>query len=76
MFTWDFQMRLDEIKPTSAAENRVKQLKDNAKRASDRAKLLSTQAQSSADQLTQQKSRQNLAQLHRSNVGTTIKPHV
>jgi hypothetical protein len=75
MFKRVFQMRLDEIKPISAAESRVDRLKDNAKRAGKRAKLMSTQAQASADQLTQQKSRQKLAQKSKSTVGTTIKPH-
>lgn len=67
-------MRLDEIEP-SAAEQRVKRLKDNAKAAKDRAKDLKTQADTSAAQLDMQKSRQQLTQQQRSPAMSTIKPY-
>jgi hypothetical protein len=67
-------MRLDEIKP-NAAEQRVKGLKANAKGAKDRARQLKAQADASAARLDMQKSRQKLAQLQRSPVTPTIKPH-
>lgn len=68
-------MRLDEIEQASAEEQRVKRLKDNAKAAKDKAKQLTTQANVSADQLKMQQSRQKLAPIHKTTVGTTIKPH-
>ena len=55
-------MRLEEIQTSSAAEQRVKQLKDNAKAAKDRARQLKAQADASADRLDMQKARQGLAQ--------------
>ncbi len=67
-------MRLDEIQP-SAAEQRVKRLKANAKAAKDRAKQLKAQADASAERLDMQKSRQTLAQQQRSAVTSTIKPY-
>ena len=67
-------MRLDEIQP-SAAEQRVKRLKANAKAAKDRAKQLKAQADTSAERLDMQKSRQKLAQVQRSTVASTIKPY-
>ena len=69
-------MRLDEIRSGTAAEKRVDRLKANAKAAKDRAKQLKVQADTSAEQLKMQQSRQQLSQLHRSTVGTTIKPYV
>ena len=69
-------MRLDEIKNGTAAEKRVDRLKANAKAAKDRAKQMKTNADRSAEQLKMQQSRQRLSQLHRSSVGTTIKPYV
>jgi hypothetical protein len=57
-------MTLEEIKQGNAAEQRVKRMKANAKSAKARAK-----------QLKMRQSREKLAQLHRSNVGTTIKPY-
>ena len=69
-------MRLEEIKQGNAAEQHVQQLKTNAKAAKDRAKQLKVQADTSAEQLKMQQSRQQLSQLHRSTVGTTIKPYV
>ena len=69
-------MRLDEIKNGTAAEKRVDRLKANAKAAKDRAKQMKTNADRSAEQLKMQQSRQRLSQLHRSTVGTTIKPYV
>lgn len=68
-------MRLDEIKAASAAEQRVKRMKANAKSAKDRAKQLKVQADMSAERLEMQKGRQHLAQLQRSSVTTPIKPY-
>lgn len=67
-------MRLDEIQP-SAAEQRVKRLKANAKAAKDRAKQLKAQAEASAERLDMQKSRQTQAQQQRSAVTSNIKPY-
>lgn len=67
-------MRLEEIKAASAAEQRVKRMKANAKTAEDRAKQLKVQADMSAERLDMQKSRQHLAQLQRAAVTTPIKP--
>ena len=69
-------MTLEEIKQNGAAEQRVNRLKANAKAAKDRAKQMKVQADTSAEQLKMQQSRQRLSQLHRSTVGTTIKPYV
>ena len=66
-------MTLEEIKQGNAAEQRVKRMKANAKSAKDRAKQLKVQADTNAEQLKMRQSREKLAQLHRSNVGTTIK---
>jgi len=68
-------MRLDEIEAGAAAERRVKRLKANAKSVKDRAKLLKTQADASAERLEMQKSRQKLAQLQRSAVTSNIKSY-
>ena len=68
-------MRLEEIKESIAAEQRVKRLKANAKSARDRAKQLKVQADAGAERLKMQQSRQKLAQLHKANVSTTIKPY-
>ncbi len=68
-------MRLDEIRSGTAAEKRVDRLKANAKAAKDRAKQMKVQADTSAEQLKMQQSRQRLSQLHRSSVGTAIKPY-
>jgi hypothetical protein len=67
-------MRLEEIQP-SAAKQRVKRLKANAKAAKDRAKQLTAQADTSAERLDMQKSRQKLGQLQRSAVTSNIKPY-
>jgi hypothetical protein len=67
-------MRLDEIQP-SAAEQRVKRLKANAKAAKDRAKQLKAQADMSAERLDMQKSREKLAQIKKAGVTSTIKPY-
>jgi len=69
-------MTLEEIKQSGAAEKRVERMKANAKAAKDRAKQMKVQADRSAEQLKMQQSRQRLSQLHRSTVGTTIKPYV
>jgi hypothetical protein len=68
-------MRLDEIKAASAAEQRVKRMKANAKAAKDRAKQLKVQADAGAERLDMQKSRQELARLQRAAVTSTIKPY-
>ena len=68
-------MRLDEIDGSSAAEQRVKRLKDNAKVAKNRAKQLKAQADASGERLDMQKSRQKLAQLQRAAVTSNIKPY-
>jgi hypothetical protein len=68
-------MRLEEIKAASAAEQRVKRMKANAKAAKDRAKQLKAQADASAERLDIQKSRQELAQLRRASIATSIKPY-
>ena len=67
-------MRLEEIQP-SAAERRVKRMKDNAKTAKDRARQLKAQADMSADRLEMQKDRAALVQAQRSAVTSTIKPY-
>lgn len=69
-------MTLEEIKQGNAAEQRVKRMQANAKSAKDRAKQMKVQADTNAERLKMQQSREKLAQLHRSSVGTTIKPHV
>ena len=68
-------MRLDEIQPSSAAVQRVKRRKDNAKSAKDRAKQLKAQADTGAERLKMQKSREKLAQVQRAAVTSNIKPH-
>ena len=68
-------MRLDEIKAASAAEQRVKWMKANAKAAKDRAKQLKTQADISAERLDVQQSRQRLAKMQRSIVSMPIQPY-
>lgn len=68
-------MRLEEIQTSSAAELRVKRLKDNAKAAKDRAKQLKAQADASADQLAMQQSRRRLTTARKTASGSTIKPH-
>jgi hypothetical protein len=68
-------MRLEEIKTASAAEQRVKRMKANARTAKDRAKQLKVQADVSAERLDLQKGRQRLVQLQRSTVSTPIKPY-
>lgn len=67
-------MRLEEIQP-SAAERRVKRMRDNAKAAKDRARQLKAQADMSADRLEMQKDRAALVQAQRSAVTSTIKPY-
>lgn len=67
-------MRLDEIEPSNAAEQRVKMMKTNASAAKDKAKLLKVQADASSEQLDMLKSRQKLGQLHQTAVTTAIKP--
>ena len=68
-------MRLEEIQAGTAAEQRVKRLKDNAKSAKDRAKQMKAQADVSAERLDMQKSRQALAQIQRSAVTSTVKTY-
>ena len=69
-------MRLDEIKAASAAEQRAKRMKANAKAAKGRAKQLKAQADAGAERLDMQKSRQKLGQLQRAATTCTIKPYV
>ena len=68
-------MRLEEIKAASAAEQRVKRMKANAKSAKERAKQLKVQADMSAERLDMQKGRQRLAHLQRFAVTTPIRPY-
>ncbi len=67
-------MRLDEITP-SAAEQRVKRLKANAKAAKDRARQLKAQADVNAERVEMQKSRAALTQAQQSAASSTIKPY-
>jgi uncharacterized membrane protein (DUF106 family) len=75
MYSIGGNMRLDEIKAASAAEQRVKRMKANAKSAKDRAKQLKAQADAGVERLDMQKSRQKLATLQRDAVTSTIKPY-
>ncbi len=68
-------MRLDEIKPAGAAEQRVKRMKASAKAAKDKAKQLKAQADVSADRLDIQNARQKMVQAQRSAVSSNIKPY-
>lgn len=68
-------MRLEEIQPSNAAEQRVKRMKASAKAAKDRARQLQAQADTSAERLDMQQSRQKLMQLQRKAATSTIKPY-
>lgn len=68
-------MRLEEIQPANAAEQRVKRMKASAKAAKDRARQLQAQADTSAERLDMQQSRQKLVQLQRKAATSTIKPY-
>ena len=68
-------MRLEEIQASSAAEQRVKRLKDNAKAAKNRAKQLNAQADASADQLAMQQSRERLWMAGKRAQATVITPY-
>lgn len=68
-------MRLEEIQPSNAAEQRVKRMKAGAKAAKDRARQLQAQADTSAERLDMQQSRQKLMQLQRKAATSTIKPY-
>jgi hypothetical protein len=68
-------MKLEEIEQGNAADQRVKRLKDNAKAAKEKAQDLKAQADTSAEQLKIQKSRQTLTQRQRSPAISTIKPY-
>jgi len=68
-------MRLEEIQPSNAAEQRVKRIKASAKAAENRARQLQVQADTSAERLDMQKSRQKLVQLQRKAATSTIKPY-
>lgn len=76
MYVRGTHMTLEEIKQGNAAEQRVRRMKAQAKAAKDRARQLKVNADTNAEQLKMRQSREKLAQLHRSNVCTTIKPHV
>lgn len=68
-------MRLEEIEPSTGAEQRVKQLKANAKATKDRAAQMQAQADVNAERLGLQRSQQKLALLQRKAAGTTIRPN-
>lgn len=68
-------MRLEEIQPSNAAEQRVKRMKASAKAAKGRARQLQAQADASAERLDMQQSRQKLVQLQRKPATSTIKPY-
>lgn len=68
-------MRLDEIEPDDAAQQRVKQLKANATAAADKAKQLRARANTAADTLGLQKSRQAATQIQKAATTSTIKPY-
>ncbi len=68
-------MRLDEIQPKDAAEQRVDRLKANARSAKDRAKHLTAQAETGAEQLQIQQSRAKLAQIKKAGMTSMIKPY-
>jgi len=68
-------MRLKEFEQSTAAEQRVQRMKDNAKAAKDRAKQLTTQANVSADQLKLQKSREQLNKASTPSSTSTITSH-
>lgn len=68
-------MRLDEIEPDDAAQQRVKQLKASATAAADKAKQLRARANTAADTLGLQKSRQATSQIQKAAVTSTVKPY-
>jgi len=68
-------MRIEEIQAVSAAEQRVKTMKADAKAAKERARQMKARADASADQLDLKKARQKLAHLQRQSVVSTIKPY-
>lgn len=68
-------MRLEEIQTSSAADQRVKRMRANASAAKDRARQLQTQADTSAERLDTQQSRQKLLHLQRKAATSTIKPY-
>jgi len=67
-------MRLEEFDGNSAAEQRVKGLKADAKSAEDRAKQLKSQADIDANRLNLKKTRANLIQSQHSSAVSNIKP--
>ena len=69
------RMTLDEIKPSTAAEQRVERLRDNAKSAKDRAKQLKTQADAGAEENQLRQSRAKLAQTKKADMTSMIKPY-
>lgn len=68
-------MRLEEIETGTAASQRVKQLRANAKTARDKAKQLMSQADASADQLAIQQSRKQASMATKAASTATIKPN-
>lgn len=66
---------MNEIEPSSAAEERVKRLKASAKAAKDRAHQMQDQADASAEQLDIRRSRQKLTHLQRKAATSTVKPY-
>lgn len=68
-------MRLEEIQPKDAAEQRVDRLKDNATAASDRAKKLKAQANAEAERLRVTRSQERPERTTKSGAAAMIKPH-
>ena len=69
------KMKLEEIDGSTAADQRVKRLKDSAKAAKHRAKQMKVQADANAERQDIVKTRQKLAQLQRAAVTSNIKPY-
>ncbi len=68
-------MRLEEIEPKDAAEQRVDRLKDNAAAVSDRAKKLKTQANAEAERLRVTRSHEGSERTEMHGGVAMIKPH-
>lgn len=68
-------MRLDEIDVSTAADQRIKRLKADAKAATAKAKQLRAQADASASQLAIQKARKQQSLATRASVDSVITPH-
>ena len=68
-------MRLDEIQPNAAAEQRVDRLKNNAAAEADRANKLKVQANAEAERLRIAQSHGRSSGAKKSGAGSMIKPH-